>query len=192
MAPPTGMTFDWSLLERTVPPKRLGAEAGFSRTTWTGRPKAARRVGIQCAWCIGDRPKREVGLKARPDGDARPTTPRRSGQGGPGWFDQWQRAIWSVSARQRTSEPEVAGEYGLKGNSTEVLRRLGRAPQTTGRPPTTRTNALWMRRKTAEPEGGWKARSRKRLTVAPRRNGMAASAALSIGEVANRCASAQR
>lgn len=62
----------------------------------------------------------------------------------------------------------------------------------TSRPPKTRPNARSMWRKTTDPEGGSKARRRKRLPVAPRRGGTAASTVLSIGHVANQRVSAQR
>ena len=62
----------------------------------------------------------------------------------------------------------------------------------TSLPSMMRTDAHLMWRKTTEPEGGWKARRRKRLPVALRRGGMAASTVLSIGKAANRCVSAQR
>lgn len=62
----------------------------------------------------------------------------------------------------------------------------------TSRPSMMRPIARLMWGKTTKPEGGWKARRRKRLPVALRRGGMATSMALSISEAANQRVSAQR
>jgi hypothetical protein len=88
--------------------------------------------------------------------------------------------IWSVSAPRRKSEPEAAGKPGLKGfpdDRPTVDDANHRASDVA---------------ETNQPEGGTKARRRKRQTVVLRHGGTAASTVLSTGEVVNRCVSAQR
>lgn len=118
-------------------------------------------------------------MKALPDGNAPFAAFRRRREGSPGRLANSMVGIWSVSAHQWTSELEAAGKPGLRGfpenqpNVEDAIQRAVDAPEND------------------QTGGCLKACRRKRLHVALRRSGTAASSVMSIGNAANQRASAR-